>query len=41
MFRDEDVDIDGTEVAALREALVGGLHRQVKLVLGLKIQRFG
>lgn len=35
------MDVDGAEVTALREALVGGLHRQVELVLRLKVQWFG
>ena len=39
MLRDADVDVDGAEVAALREALIGGLHRQVEQVLRLEVQR--
>lgn len=35
-----DVDVDGAEVTALREALVCGLYCQVELVLRLKVQRF-
>lgn len=41
MVGDEDVDVDGADVGALREALVGGLYCQMELVLRLKVQRFG
>lgn len=34
------MDVDGAEVTALRETLISGLHRQVELVLRLKVQRF-
>lgn len=33
--------MDRAEVTALREALIGGLHCQVELVLRLKVQRLG
>lgn len=35
------MDVDGAEVTALRETLVSGFHRQVELILRLKVQRFG
>lgn len=41
MVGDVDVDVDGADVGALREALVGGLYCQMELVLRLKVQSFG
>lgn len=40
-MRDVDVDVDRAEVAALREALVRGLHAQVELGLRMEVQRSG
>lgn len=40
MVGDAEEDVDGAEVTALRESLIGGLHRQVEPVLRLKVQSF-
>lgn len=41
MVRDADMDVDGADVAALREALIRGFHREVERVLVQNVQRFG